>query len=150
MEVISTSQPVFHPVAKSSGESFAMPQNGKYSSAMMQQQGLSLRPNQTKVRAGDQLAPKTITTDLNNVKKTQQERTLTKEQAGQLTEQINEFMERLNTDIHFTLHEKTEQLILQVINRKDGEVIKEIPSEEMLNMIAKISEYVGVLLDKKA
>lgn len=149
MEVMTTSQPVIYPAAKSSGKSPAAPPSSRYSGVATEAQSLSPYTNQAKPLLAESLAAKPETGQ-DGAKKLEQERALTKEQAGQMTEEINKFMERLNTDIHFTLHEKTEQLMLQVVDRKNGEVIKEIPSEEMLDMIAKISEYVGVLLDKKA
>lgn len=75
---------------------------------------------------------------------------LTENQAAKMTDEMNQFMAKLNTDIQFTVHEKTNRLMLQVVDKKNGEVLKEIPSQEMLDLIARISDYVGVLLDKKA
>jgi flagellar protein FlaG len=67
-----------------------------------------------------------------------------------LTEKMNNFMESLNIDIQFSLHEKTNRLIVQVVDKRDGTVLKEFPSREFLDTIANIQEYVGMLLDKKA
>ncbi|MPN54839.1 hypothetical protein SDC9_202516 [bioreactor metagenome] len=59
-------------------------------------------------------------------------------------------MEMINSDIQFQLHEKTKQLIVQVVDMRDGKVLKEFPPHELLDTMAKIQEYVGLLLDKKA
>jgi flagellar protein FlaG len=37
-----------------------------------------------------------------------------------------------------------------VINRQTHEVIKEIPPEQLLDMIARIWEMIGLLVDEKA
>lgn len=67
-----------------------------------------------------------------------------------ISEEMNKFMELINSDIRFVLHEKTHRLIVQVVDSKEGKVLKEFPPHELLDTMAKIKEYVGVLLDKKA
>jgi flagellar protein FlaG len=71
------------------------------------------------------------------------------ETVEKLTEKMNNFMESLNIDIQFSLHEKTNRLIVQVVDKHDGTVLKEFPTHEFLDTIANIQEYVGMLLDKK-
>ena len=67
-----------------------------------------------------------------------------------MTEEMNKFMQLMNADLQFTMHEKTQQLMVQVVDTKDQKVLREFPSHEFLDTIAKIREYVGLLLDKKA
>lgn len=83
-------------------------------------------------------------------KEKQQPKELNKEELTQLTSDMTKFMQLINSDIQFQLHEKTKQLIVQVVDTRDGTVLKEFPPHEMLDTMAKIKEYVGVLLDKKA
>lgn len=80
----------------------------------------------------------------------QQPKELNKEEITQLTSDMTKFMQLINSDIQFQLHEKTKQLIVQVVDTRDGTVLKEFPPHELLDTMAKIKEYVGVLLDKKA
>lgn len=75
---------------------------------------------------------------------------LTNDEIGQVTEELNKFMEKINTDLRFEIHEKTNRMIVQVIDSKDKSVIKEFPPHELLDTLAAISDYIGVLLDKKA
>jgi flagellar protein FlaG len=63
--------------------------------------------------------------------------------------ELNKFMELLDADIRFKLHDKTGKLIVQVVNIKENKVLKEFPPHEMLDTMAKIRDYVGLLLDKK-
>lgn len=75
---------------------------------------------------------------------------LSRNDAEQLTDRMNKLMELMNTDLQFSLHEKTKRLIVQMVDRRDGTVVKEFPPHELLDTLANIQEYVGILLDKKA
>lgn len=75
---------------------------------------------------------------------------LNKEELQKVAADMTEVMQSLNTDIQFSVHEKTGRLIVRVVDDKTQQVLKEIPSKEMLDTIAAIRDYVGALLDKKA
>ena len=74
---------------------------------------------------------------------------LTRQQMETVTSDLTQFMKSMNTDINFSIHEKTGRLIVQVKDSK-GTVVKEFPSHELLDTLAAISESIGALLDKKA
>jgi flagellar protein FlaG len=82
--------------------------------------------------------------------KEQMEKELTYDEARKETKEMNKFMKLLNADIRFILHEKTNTLIVQVVDSKENIVLKEFPPHEFLDTKAKIREYVGILLDKHA
>ncbi|MHB8073706.1 MAG: flagellar protein FlaG [Desulfosporosinus fructosivorans] len=67
----------------------------------------------------------------------------------QLTKAINEFVKAMDTNIHFKIHEGTDQLMVQVVDQESNKVLKEFPPSEFLDTIAAIRDYVGILLDKK-
>ncbi|MDR3560139.1 MAG: flagellar protein FlaG [Negativicutes bacterium] len=71
------------------------------------------------------------------------------ENLGDVTEALNKFLQSLNTGIQFKVYDKTKQLIVQVVDQKTGQVLKEFPPHQLLDTLAAIREYVGVLLDKK-
>lgn len=75
---------------------------------------------------------------------------LSHDEAEQVTDKMNKLMQLMNTDLQFSLHEKTKRLIVQMVDKRDGTVLKEFPPHELLDTIANIQEYVGLLLDKKA
>ena len=80
----------------------------------------------------------------------QVEQELTYDEARKETKEMNKFMKLLNADIRFILHEKTNTLIVQVVDSKDNTILKEFPPHEFLDTKAKIREYVGILLDRRA
>ena len=52
--------------------------------------------------------------------------------------------------LSYKLHEDTNRYIVSVEDMETGDVIKEIPSEESLDFIAKMIEMSGLILDKKS
>ena len=74
---------------------------------------------------------------------------LSSEDAKIITHEMNKFFQLINADLQFAIHEKTNQLMVQVVDTKENKVLREFPSHELLDTIANIREYVGVLLDKK-
>ena len=75
---------------------------------------------------------------------------ISKDDMAKMNDALNNFMTAINSDLHFVMHDKAKELMLQVVDRRDNKVLKEIPSHEMLDVIANIRESVGALLDKRA
>lgn len=74
---------------------------------------------------------------------------LTREDINQLTVHLNKFMKTINADLQFEVHEGTKQMMVRFVDQKDHRVIKEFPPHELLDTLAAIRDYVGLLLDKK-
>lgn len=66
-----------------------------------------------------------------------------------ITAAMNQFVETMDTNIRFKFHEKTKELMVQVVDQSNNKVLKEIPSKEFLDTIAVIRSVVGMMLDKK-
>ena len=63
---------------------------------------------------------------------------------------INKVLEGEGTHLQYEKHEVLNQMIIKVIDDNTNEVIKEIPSKKILDMVAKMCELAGILVDKKA
>ena len=63
--------------------------------------------------------------------------------------EINQKIRPTNTQCEFKYHEKTNRISLTVRDRVTDEVIREIPPEKTLDMIAKTLELAGILVDEK-
>jgi len=63
--------------------------------------------------------------------------------------EINKKIRPTNTQCEFKYHEKTNRISITVRDRETDEVIKEIPPEKTLDMIAKSLELAGILVDEK-
>lgn len=49
----------------------------------------------------------------------------------------------------FSIHEKTKQVMIKVLDSVTNDVIKELPPERLLDIIAGIWEVAGIMVDKK-
>jgi flagellar protein FlaG len=63
---------------------------------------------------------------------------------------INKFLQGEGTHVRYQKHDVLNQMIITVIDNNTNEVIKEIPSKKILDMVAKMCEMAGILVDKKA
>lgn len=64
-------------------------------------------------------------------------------------EQANRALQNSNRQFDFTVHEETNIIMVRVINSDTGELIKEIPPEKILNLIANLWELAGIVVDER-
>ena len=68
--------------------------------------------------------------------------------AKQLAADMNEIMDDLQTSLGFSIREDLNSLVVvEIKDRKTNELIRQIPSEEMLAIKEKMEELTGLLLD---
>ncbi|KAA8785586.1 flagellar protein FlaG [Paenibacillus sp. 4624] len=53
------------------------------------------------------------------------------------------------TTLDISIHEKTNDIMVKVLNKETGEVLREIPREQTLDLVAKMMEIAGILIDEK-
>jgi flagellar protein FlaG len=70
-----------------------------------------------------------------------------KEQIRKAVEEINK--KANNSEAIFGIHEATNRVTIKLVDKETKEVIKELPAEKTLDMIAKIWEMAGILVDEK-
>ncbi len=54
-----------------------------------------------------------------------------------------------NIQAEFGIHEKTNRITIKMVDKQTKEVIKELPPEKMLDMIARMWEISGLVVDEK-
>lgn len=71
-------------------------------------------------------------------------------------EEVIDFIEKANNQFvaydrkfEFTIHEKTKQIMVKILDSATNEVIREIPSEKVLDMVAGLWEIAGIIVDRK-
>ena len=70
------------------------------------------------------------------------------EKVKNAVDDINKKIKPSHNNLQFSYHEKTHRISITVKN-DEGKVIKEIPPEKTLDMIAKAWELAGILVDEK-
>jgi flagellar protein FlaG len=64
-------------------------------------------------------------------------------------EQANRALQTNNAYLKFSIHEKTHQIMVKVVDSQTDEVIRELPPEKVLDMVARMWELAGILVDEK-
>ena len=68
---------------------------------------------------------------------------------GKAVDDINKSALADQSEAVFGIHEKTNRVTIKIIDKKTKEVIKEFPPEKTLDMIAKVWEMAGLMVDEK-
>lgn len=79
--------------------------------------------------------------------KEQQQQQPTNEKIKKAVEQMNKNM--YNSEAVFGIHEGTNRVTIKIVDKDTKEVIKELPPEKTLDMIAKVWELAGILVDER-
>ena len=83
----------------------------------------------------------------NNSPDQKQEQTSSSEQIRKMVESLNKRM--MNSEAVFGIHEDTNRVTIKIVDKDTKEVIKELPPEKTLDMIAKAWELAGILVDER-
>lgn len=70
-----------------------------------------------------------------------------KENLHKAVEELNKKMS--NSEAVFGFHEATNRVTIKIVDKDTKKVIKELPPEKTLDMIAKVWEIAGLLVDEK-
>lgn len=76
------------------------------------------------------------------------EQQVTNEQIKKAVEMLNKNM-MSHSEAVFGIHEATNRVTIKIIDKDTKKVIKELPPEKTLDMIAKVWEMAGILVDEK-
>ena len=114
----------------------------------------------TDVNSADSATPKIDATtfevakasesDTRDEKNEQQDRENTKAENDaikKVVENINK--NSTNSEAVFGIHEGTNRVTIKIVDKDTKKVIKELPPEKTLDMIAKVWEMAGILVDEK-
>ncbi|HEY8342276.1 MAG TPA: flagellar protein FlaG [Calditerricola sp.] len=76
-------------------------------------------------------------------------REATWDQLVEQVEQANRFFLNHHTHLEFSIHKETKEIIIRIVDSETQEVLKEIPPEKLLDLVAKLWEMAGLLIDEK-
>lgn len=71
----------------------------------------------------------------------------TKEDVMDALEKFARTIEIFNKKFKLDFHEEAKRVVVKVLDAESNKVIREIPSEEMLKLIANIHKFLGVFVD---
>ena len=107
--------------------------------------------------ASDDLMKKTIQIDTKETDKNGKDGNRDDSQAQQTiseNSQIKKAVDEINKKAHnseavFGIHDATNRVTIKIVDKDTKKVLKEYPPEKTLDMIAKVWERAGLLVDKK-
>lgn len=72
-----------------------------------------------------------------------------KEKVKEIVDGMNKFMEASPTALKFEFHEKLNEYYVKIVDEKTKETVREIPPKKMLDYYAAMTEFIGLMVDKK-
>lgn len=65
-------------------------------------------------------------------------------------EKLNKLFEDKNTHIEYELYGKSKSMTIKIVDNNTKEVIKELPPKKLIDMVDKLCELAGLVMDEKA
>jgi flagellar protein FlaG len=74
---------------------------------------------------------------------------LTPQQLEKVAQQLQDFVGEMNRGLEFSVDKDSGRDVIKVIDKASGDLVKQYPSEEVLTLVAKLSDMVGGFVDAK-
>ena len=79
-----------------------------------------------------------------------EQKNLSREKLSESIQQLNDQLQKFNRDLQFVADEATGKRVVKVIDSNTGEVIRQIPPEEILRIMQNIDNMSGLIFNNKA
>jgi len=70
-------------------------------------------------------------------------------QLEKVAQQLQDFVGDMNKGLEFLVDKDSGRDVIKVIDKESGETVKQYPSEEVLGLVAKLSEATGLFVNSK-
>lgn len=72
-----------------------------------------------------------------------------REEVEKATEKLNRLMGIIDKRLEFRVDEKSQRVVVKIIDKQNGDILDEIPSQRALDILNSFSEMIGLLFDKQ-
>ena len=72
-----------------------------------------------------------------------------REQVEKATEKLNRLMGIIDKRLEFSVHEKSDSVIVKIIDQQSGDVMDEIPPQRVMDILESFSQMAGLFFDKR-
>ena len=76
------------------------------------------------------------------------DRKLDEKSVSYITEELNKLMSRINCNLEFQYHKEVDMMSVKMLDKKTGDVLKEVPPEALIKHMIKAKDWLGAFLDK--
>jgi len=56
----------------------------------------------------------------------------------------------LRSNLQFEVDKKAEMVVVNIVNKDTGEMIRQIPPDDIVKLIQNLNEFIGALMDERA
>ncbi|MGM9974009.1 MAG: flagellar protein FlaG [Clostridiaceae bacterium] len=74
---------------------------------------------------------------------------ISKDTLDKALEKINTFLDDNNTYAEYEMHDKLKHIMIRIVHKDTHEILLEIPPKKILDLVSKMCELVGILVDEK-
>ena len=92
--------------------------------------------------------PNAVEKEENTTKSSVAESAHNEEKIKRMADAMDSYVNSIQHDLNIQVHDETGKIMIQVISRNTGKVIREIPPEKLLDLAAKMDEMTGVLFNE--
>lgn len=79
-----------------------------------------------------------------------QQETLSLEETAKYVKEVQARLDKMGTNLQFTIDQKTDKIVVEITSKVDGELIRKIPPAQLMTLKDKVNEMVGLLFDSQA
>ncbi len=76
------------------------------------------------------------------------QRELSRDEVSDVVDRLNNGVRDIHERMSFSYNEKTQRIIVRVLNNDTNEVVREIPSKEAMKLLEHIQDFLGMLVDE--
>ena len=133
----------------------AMTYQGSASAAVKEESRPQQQPvvseNQSATAAPTATANRTVVAESNEQDSKGSRQQSAEQGNAQLRKAVEDINKKMlhNSEAIFGIHEGTNRVTIKIVDKESKKVLKEIPPEKTLDMIAKVWELAGIMVDEK-
>lgn len=130
-----------------------MTYQGSSSTAEIREESRPKVEQEQNVSVSDNLAKSTVALDTKQTSGDSADSNMQQDKANiqirKAVDNINKKAKAVNSEAIFGIHEATNRVMIKIVDKDTKKVIKELPPEKTLDMIAKVWELAGLMVDEK-
>ncbi|MCB6182240.1 flagellar protein FlaG [Leeia sp. TBRC 13508] len=88
--------------------------------------------------------------DVKNAEENKQKSPLDKDVLKQSVEDTNKALAMMSTSLELSIDDQSDEVVTKVIDKDTNKVIRQIPSEEMIELAKRVEEFKSILTSQKA
>jgi flagellar protein FlaG len=122
----------------------------------LQQTQKSEAVSTTPVKADDSISPLALQRELLVRKQVEQQESeesqplqTDRQELDSKVAQLNDYMQNLHRSLQFQVDEQSGETVIKVIDSETDEMVRQIPSQEVLDAKNAVDKYKGILLEAK-